>query len=76
METSNKILSICLPTYNRSACIKQQLERMSTFPASYLEIIEIIISDNCSQDDTQKIVESFKNKFDFKWLIYPSAPLS
>ena len=52
-----KTLSLCFPTYNRGWCLKEQIERLVTCPKEVLDKIEIIISDNCSTDDTQQIVE-------------------
>lgn len=52
-----KILSLCYPTYNRGWCMKQQIERLKKCPQTILDKIEILISDNCSTDDTQAIVQ-------------------
>lgn len=52
-----KILSLCIPTYNRDWCVKQQIERLEHCSSSLFEKLEIIISDNCSTDNTQQIVE-------------------
>ena len=59
-DTNNeprKVLSLCFPTYNRGWCIKEQISRLISCPEEILGKIEIIISDNCSNDDTQQIVE-------------------
>lgn len=52
-----KVLSLCFPTYNRGWCMKEQIERLKSCPKETLDRMEIIISDNCSTDDTQEIVE-------------------
>lgn len=52
-----KVLSLCFPTYNRGWCMKEQIERLMTCPEEVLDKMEIIISDNCSTDDTQQIVQ-------------------
>ena len=52
-----KVLSLCFPTYNRGWCMKEQIERLMTCPKEVLDKMEIIISDNCSTDDTQQIVQ-------------------
>ena len=54
------LVSICIPTYNRAErylreCIQTAVDQ--TYPN-----IEIIVSDNCSTDNTQEIVESFGEK--------------
>ena len=59
-----KLLSICIPTYNRDWCIKKQIERLWECSAEIFNMIEIIISDNYSTDQTQKIVkEALDNGF-------------
>lgn len=68
MEKRNKILSICLPTYNRSQCIGEQLHRLSLINKDVLENIEIIVSDNGSSDDTKIVVESYLELLDFTYV--------
>ena len=51
-----KVLSLCFPTYNRGWCMKEQIEKLKSCPKEILDKMEIIISDNCSTDDTQQIV--------------------
>ncbi|MDR0940183.1 MAG: glycosyltransferase family 2 protein [Mediterranea sp.] len=46
------LLSICIPTYNRSGVLSQTLERLLADPA-FDEEVEIVISDNRSTDDTE-----------------------
>lgn len=58
---SEKILSICIPTYNRGTLLKKTLENYINC-TSFNEI-EIVISDNCSTDDTEAIVKSYTDKF-------------
>ena len=57
-----KILSLCYPTYNRGWCIQEQINRLLKCPKEVLDDIEIIISDNCSDDNTKEIVESAISK--------------
>lgn len=65
---NKKILSLCLPTYKRSRCIGEQLKRLSTLDASIFEQIEVIVSDNCSPDDTQQVIESYIGRFPFTYI--------
>lgn len=51
--------SICIPTYNGGKYIGECLK--SIFNQTY-QNFEIIISDDCSTDDTVKVVRSFKDK--------------
>lgn len=58
------ILSICIPTYNRAdildrtlkSIVKEEVFRETTD-------IEIVISDNCSPDNTKEVVEKYLSKF-------------
>ncbi len=53
------LLSLCFPTYNRGALMAQQLERLNSMAPALLKQMEIIVSDNCSTDDTEKIVKGY-----------------
>ena len=57
-----KLLSICVPTYNGEKTIGRMLEVL--LPQADEEI-EIIISDNYSTDSTAVIVEKFKTLYPF-----------
>lgn len=64
-----KVLTLCIPTYNRGYCVKEQIERLLSCPKDTLDKIEIIISDNCSTDDTQTIVETaIKHGFNCRYI--------
>lgn len=51
------ILSICIPTYNRSVFFKQSLDVLCHQINS--DDVELIISDNDSPDDTKEVVGEF-----------------
>jgi glycosyltransferase involved in cell wall biosynthesis len=53
------LVSVCIPVYNGEKYIKYTIE--SVLNQTYKNI-EIIISDNCSTDNTIKIVESYDDK--------------
>ena len=58
MTTGDIKLSICIPTYNRSAFLRRTLQyyrETVDLPFAY----EIVISDNASTDDTPALVEEF-----------------
>lgn len=59
MINQNKLVSIGLPTYNRSHYIREALD--SLLSQTYRNF-ELIISDNASTDDTQKICEEYVKK--------------
>ncbi|MBD2774457.1 glycosyltransferase family 2 protein [Iningainema tapete] len=50
------LVSVIIPTYNRVEYLKEALN--SAVKQTY-QNIEIIVSDNCSTDNTQAVVESF-----------------
>lgn len=60
MNTNNPLLSICIPTYNRADKLKISLNAIINAANNFKNIIEIIVSDNCSTDNTQEVVSSFK----------------
>lgn len=55
---SKPIVSICIPTYNRAMCLQECLSQTLAFQGAG---IEVIVSDNASEDDTRKIVSSFND---------------
>ncbi|SDT46839.1 Glycosyl transferase family 2 [Mucilaginibacter mallensis] len=60
-------LSICIPTYNRSNYLQDVLESFVNEP-EFIETdeIEIVISDNCSTDNTESIAREYVNKYPTK----------
>jgi len=58
---SNPIISICIPVYNGELHIKRLLDSLVK-EFKYLDLIELVISDNCSEDNTQLIIESYRDK--------------
>lgn len=63
-----KILSICIPTYNRADILDKTLSDLVLEPSFQLGKIEICISDNASPDNTEGVVKKYTNKF--KNIIY------
>lgn len=59
----NKILlSLCIPTYNRSETLINMLDRVIHDP-DFDEEVEIVISDNCSTDDTEVQIRKLASEF-------------
>ncbi|MDD3302632.1 MAG: glycosyltransferase family 2 protein [Candidatus Gracilibacteria bacterium] len=57
-------LSFCIPTYNRSDYLKDTLESIfSQYDENIFSEIEIIISDNCSTDNTAEIVKKYNKQY-------------
>jgi glycosyltransferase involved in cell wall biosynthesis len=52
----NKLLSICIPTYNRAEILDETLNKLFSNPEFDNNLIEVIVSDNCSTDNTNEVV--------------------
>ena len=52
------LLSICIPTYNRSKELKKTLQLLLE---NSFKNVEIIVSDNASSDDTSDVVKEFND---------------
>lgn len=55
------LLTISIPTYNRAQMLDRQLKWLASEIMGYEGDCEIIISDNCSTDNTEEIVEMWKS---------------
>lgn len=58
MTAETELISVIMPTYNRASMIKRAVESVITQDHSGLEIV---IVDDASRDDTQKVVESIRD---------------
>ena len=64
MINRNKpLLSICIPTYNRSDYLKKTIESIVIQDEFKNHKVEIVISDNASTDNTRKVCQEFEKKF-------------
>ena len=58
----NKLLSICIPTYNRDWCLKELINELkSQITDDLMDSVEVIFSDNCSNDYTQNLLVQYQN---------------
>ena len=60
---TNKILSICIPTWNRFQYLEKCLNSIfkETASLSYdVNILEIIVFDNNSSDETKLVLKKYK----------------
>ena len=60
---SKPLLSICIPTYNRSRYLKKSIDSIITQKEFLNGTVEIIISDNASTDDTEQVVSKYIEKY-------------
>ena len=54
---SNPLVSICVPTYNRAGLLRQSLQ---TICVQDYAPLEILISDNSSEDETEAVCRDFE----------------
>jgi abequosyltransferase len=61
------MLSICIPTYNRVAELELTLDSITNQDIfKKTNLVEIVISDNCSTDNTEELVKKYVNIFGTK----------
>lgn len=58
-----KLLTIVIPTHNRSKFLSKSLNILLPQIELYKEAVDLLVSDNCSDDDTREVVMGFKNRF-------------
>ena len=51
------LLSICIPTYNRAELLRSALLSLVPQVKESGGEVELVVSDNCSTDDTRRVVE-------------------
>jgi len=57
-----KLLTIAIPVYNGAKTIENM---MDTLLAQYDERLDILISDNCSTDNTPEIISKYRKKYSY-----------
>lgn len=62
------ILSICVPTYNRSGYLIECLQSILISVAGIEHYVEVIVSDNASTDDTEEVIRALKKTH--PWIRY------
>ncbi|MFK0731262.1 MAG: glycosyltransferase family 2 protein [Gloeotrichia echinulata HAB0833] len=65
----NKLLTIAIPTYNRAELLDKQLAWLAQAIKGFESECEILVSDNCSTDNTQDIIKKWQailNNITFK----------
>ena len=59
IKKQNPLLSICIPTYNRADVLDETLMALFLNPEFDSEKVEVIVSDNCSTDNTIEIIAKY-----------------
>lgn len=62
MREIQPLLSICIPTYNRAEYLKQTVNSIVE-NEGFCDDVEIVISDNCSTDNTEEVCKKFTQKY-------------
>lgn len=57
------LLSICIPTYNRSKYLKNSIESIICQQEFLDGRVEIVVSDNASEDDTYSAVKAYTDRY-------------
>ncbi len=61
----SKLLSICIPTFNRANYLKLCLSQFCKQMAPFLDEVELLVVDNHSTDHTKDIVADIQKQFPF-----------
>jgi len=62
-RTEQPLLSICIPTFNRARYLKKNIDSIVRQPEFQDGSVEIVVSDNVSEDATQALCESYAARF-------------
>lgn len=65
MENKTPLLSVCIPTYNRADKLGYSLKRILESSVEFSGEIEIIVSDNASNDGTSNVISKLKTDYPF-----------
>lgn len=60
------LLSICIPTFNRAAFLEVSLASVLTQTEQWPELVEVVVSDNASTDDTRAVLGRYAEQFHFR----------
>jgi len=64
MTEDRPLLSLCIPTRNRAAFLYRLLHSVASCPVfQNTRDVEIVVSDNASEDATRQIVDMFREKY-------------
>lgn len=62
------LISICIPTYNRAKYLTEALDSIcSNLDKDSKDSLEVVISDNHSEDDTKRVVEGYQGRLSISY---------
>ncbi|MUL38100.1 glycosyltransferase family 2 protein [Gloeocapsopsis dulcis] len=59
----NSLLTIAIPTFNRTHLLDKQLAWLANSIRGFESDCEVIISDNCSTDETKEVIQKWQHAF-------------
>ena len=65
MNKKSPLLSICIPTFNRSLQVESLVRSLQKCINTLGGDIEILVSDNCSTDNTEEVVRNLSQDLNF-----------
>lgn len=66
--SSNFLLTIAIPTYNRGVYLEQLLHSLSRQLDDYQDKVELLVVDNASPDSTSEIVNAFAKQHQLRYI--------
>lgn len=74
MPSNSPLLSICIPAYNRPAWLKRAVSSILATPTNQQPQVEIIVSDDSTTSDCQKVVHELLVNWQGNWHYDANSP--
>jgi abequosyltransferase len=62
------LITIAIPTYNRAAKLERQLTWLADAVRGHEDECELVVSDNCSTDETARVIEDWRARMPDLWI--------
>lgn len=70
MASINKpLLTIAIPTFNRANLLELSLSRILEASKGFEDYVEIVISNNCSEDNTESVIKEAQKLYPIKYFV-------